>query len=79
MTPKEKAEELINKFNPVSRIYPTFVEGEFVLTNDAKECALIAVNEILENFGLSFNGPKFYVSYEASKFYEDVRNEIKKL
>ena len=53
MTPKEKAEELLNKFKPY--MYP-FGAGSAYLTgdregnrvmDDAKECALILCNELL--------------------------------
>ena len=40
MTPKEKAKELVEKFTKLE-------EGEMYI-GKAKECALIAVNEIME-------------------------------
>lgn len=43
MTPKEKAQELVNKFAPY---VDTFHKG---ILENAKQCALIAVNEILED------------------------------
>lgn len=39
MTPKEKAQELVDKFNYESKHY---------LMLDAKQCALIAVDEIID-------------------------------
>ena len=43
MTPKEKAEELVHRYD----LMQTYVEG-FGL-EDAKQCALIAVDEILKD------------------------------
>jgi hypothetical protein len=68
MTPKEKAEELVDKF---------------IKTNGnaffAKECALIAVDEILNNFGTLTEGKQHYAAYSTIKFYEQVKQEIEKL
>jgi hypothetical protein len=49
MTPKEKAEELVNKY---LRTYPIYDNPTVVISytnNEAKQCALIAVDEIIEN------------------------------
>ena len=43
MTPKEKAEELVDKF--INTFYKT---QDFVWKSTAKQCALIAVDEILQ-------------------------------
>ena len=60
MTPKEKANELISKYNKVefSAEINDSIEGEYIYDNlpiDSEsiiECALITVNEIIEgNFG----------------------------
>jgi hypothetical protein len=45
MTPKEKAKELYNKFYNTSS-HPHHVESR---KNNAKQCALIAVDEILKS------------------------------
>jgi len=48
MTPKEKAKELVNKY---LRTYPIYDNPTVVISytnNEAKQCALIAVDEILE-------------------------------
>ena len=73
MTPKEKAEELVDKFFKDERLY-------WVLSyNQAKQCALIAVDEILNNFGLMTNGQNFYTEYRAVEYYQEVKQEIEKL
>ena len=60
MTPKEKAEELVDLY------YPLFTNSMAMF--DAKQCALIAVDELLNN------------CYEVMKpFWEEVKLEIEKL
>lgn len=61
MSPKEKAKELVNKFNYKDKHY---------LMLDAKQCALIAVDEVL------------FVPYllkSEKYFYTQVKQEIEKL
>jgi hypothetical protein len=59
MTPQEKAEELKYKYMSVRwDIGP----------DDAKNCALIAVNEILD-----------YIQEEDNWYWQDVKHEIEKL
>ena len=72
MTPQEKAKELLNKMttNAHSLIY----KNQY-----AKECALIAVDEILNNFGQLTNGANFYTSYDAVKYWQEVKQELEKL
>lgn len=72
MTPKNKAEELINKFynyvfNPESHKDDNL--------KWAKECALIAVDEIL-NLGYD---DRLYLDSNDKKFWEEVKQEINKL
>lgn len=79
MTPQEKAKELVNKFNLVnSKNYIDdngLWDTEFVLTNDdAKECALIAVNEIIKAMRKGIPEIGFGTGY-----WSDVRKEIEKL
>jgi hypothetical protein len=69
MTAKEKAVELVGKY------YDSL--PQWVNANDAKQCALIAVDEILENFGGT--SKKHLCSYLIFEFYEDVKKEIKLL
>jgi len=69
MTPKEKAVVLVNKYLQVYDGRVSF----------AKHCALIAVDEILNNFGQLTDGANFYTSYDAVKFYKEVKQEIEKL
>ena len=65
MTPKEKAEELVDKF------YPMFLNS--VRDTLAKQCALIAVDEI-------FGQWKYYGHMpEEGLFWQEVKAEIENL
>jgi hypothetical protein len=71
MTPKEKAIQLIDKFNNYTvKAIKHYPNGKMVECKDeAKECALIAVDEI---FG--------FLSYESHiKYWLEVKQEIEKL
>ena len=76
MTPKDKAIQLYNKFlNPSG---DTYLYG-MLEHESAKECALIAVDEIREAliYGKLDDSP--YTSLEARQFYLQVKQEIKNL
>jgi hypothetical protein len=68
MTPKEKAKELVNKFYVIlmKKNYPNVAQMDV-----AKECALIAVDEILEPFRK--------VLPSSRNYWEEVKQEIEKL
>jgi hypothetical protein len=68
MTPKEKAEKLIDKYNEY--IFDTALGGS---NRRVKQCALIAVDEILELL------PEIAFGNRVIKFYEQVKQEIEKL
>jgi hypothetical protein len=72
MTPKDKAEELVNKFHKFTytAVHAHKTSGEYA---DAKQCALIAVDEIL-NF---INTDAF--SYTNEEYWKEVKQEIEKL
>jgi hypothetical protein len=80
MTPKEKAEELIYKFAqtiPASsyEAYENGVKMNFDLLN-AKQCALIAVDEILFSNNTIF---ETNIPHECWKYWIEVKQEIEKL
>jgi hypothetical protein len=80
MTAEEEALELVNKFTyEISGIdkYNYCLDSHIRFT--AKRCALIAVDEILNNFGLLIYGKTFYTSSNAVFFYKEVKQEIEKL
>ncbi len=73
MTPKEKAKELYNKFYNTSS-HPHHVESR---KNNAKQCALIAVDEMLsdyKNYLLHEN-----TEYKGLMYWKEVKQEIEKL
>ena len=63
MTPKEKAKELVNSFYK-----------EIKYLERAKQCALIAVDEMIDFMFLSENENSFWINY-----YNKVKKEIEKL
>ena len=69
MIPKEKAKELVDKF----RMNVLDYEQSGLNTFKAKQCALIAVDEILELI-CCMDGKEHW-----QEFYEQVKHEIEKL
>jgi hypothetical protein len=67
MTPKEKAEELVNKMK-----YP--LHGVYIISHVANELALILVDEILE--ALHEN---HWQNRNVTEYYKEVKQEIEKL
>jgi hypothetical protein len=65
-SPKEKAIELVNKFSTVG----------LQQREEGIACALIAVDEILENFGTLTEGKDHYCAYLTTEYYEEVKQEI---
>jgi len=77
MTAKEKSEELVNNF----RLNVLDYEGSGLNTYKAKQCALIAVDEMRDRLiwhtGASDLGNTVLV--EDIKYWEEVKQEIQKL
>jgi hypothetical protein len=72
MTPKEKAEELFDKFmKPIDELhkYP-------MCFSTAKQCALIAVDELEKQEAklLGYNPDRY-----SSEYWQEVKQEIEKL
>jgi hypothetical protein len=78
MTPKEKAFELAHKFR-LLEIRTSENSHMMISMADAKQCALIAVDEIREAliYGKLDDSP--YTSLEARQFYLQVKQEIESL
>jgi hypothetical protein len=78
MKAKEKAEELIKK-------YEKTLDRELLPINDkdcfhsAKRCALIAVDEVISVLSCERLTQSPYTTYEERKFYIQVKKEIEKL
>jgi hypothetical protein len=91
MTPKEKAQEIINKFRHYSNGYKwtTTVAGKSVVlvdtemqVNNAKQCALIAVDEILDATKTPTWNPDNWneqTGFRYNKYWQEVKQEIEKL
>jgi hypothetical protein len=71
MTPKEKAQELIKKFSFNTRCFSE-TKGWEDSFFDAKECALIAVDEILDINSVDRD-------YYLCDYWNDVKEEIEKI
>lgn len=73
MTPKEKAKELVDKMEHKAMIHDCF-GSEYLV---AKDCALIAVEEILNMSKIaSIRRDEIYMELE---FFIEVKQEIEKL
>ena len=69
MTPKEKAEELVQKY----ATYSVMWAGDINTTHqNCKQCALIAVDEILDN-------NEWFNDDTCNKYWQEVKQEIQKL
>ena len=72
-TPKEKAEELVDKFNNPDRTNYPYV-------HNAQQCALIAVDELIEQNGeLYLKGLDSSYYREKNAYLFEVKQEIEKL
>jgi hypothetical protein len=69
MIPKEKAEELVNKY---------WDDIPDIFFEDAKECALIAVDELIEHLqpASDFGGE---INKYTTEYWQEVKQEIEKL
>ena len=82
MTPKEKAENLLNKYWK-----SCYDKHDFAKLNkeDAKQCALIAVNELIESFNSIYdasirNIEKYSgAKYGMKDYWQEVKQEIEAL
>jgi non-ribosomal peptide synthetase component E (peptide arylation enzyme) len=77
MTPKEKAEELINRFIPHTRVFHEVLGWEDYI-DSAKQCSIIAVNEVLADASkkishIDRNGLSDY------EYWWEVKKELDKL
>jgi hypothetical protein len=79
MIPKEKAIELVDKYKNISISFVDSIEGTcdtYINNEDAKECALIAVNEILKDTKLQDLTP---YQHGRTAYWQEVKQEIEKL
>jgi hypothetical protein len=75
MTPKEKAFELAHKFRLID-IRTSETTTMMISMADAKQCALIAVDEIIK----AVNDPDdTFLSKDGVDYWQEVKQEIEKL
>lgn len=75
MTPKEKANELVEKFSKIEHTY-LIGRGKYMFIEESKKCALIAVDEIikaLESDRIIYGS---IYRYEESEYWQEVKKEI---
>jgi hypothetical protein len=76
MTPKEKAEELVDRFREYSHTDFNYSRGGYQVDTqiqNAKQCALIAVDEILSFIEDDRKG------FNWKDYYKEVKQELEKL
>jgi hypothetical protein len=77
MTPKEKAKELVDKFyqttpNEAWINEPLGIAEEYKAWNQAKQCALIAVDEIIQAI------EDIFETLDEREYWQSVKQEIQK-
>ena len=72
MTPKEKAQDLVNAYRIILMDEDTDCGNEILCTSIAIKNALVAVNEI-------WNALESARAFEEYDYWQEVRQEIKKL
>jgi len=75
MTPKEKAIELYSKYEVLGKDFTRGVS----MKEFSKECALIAVDEILKTAPMMYKEDFDSGDLTIKEFYKEVKQEIKKL
>jgi len=71
MTPKEKAQELVQRFTKIESFH-IHERVIFMPLPEAKQCALIAVDELIND---SINN----LNVNSHKYWQEVKQEIEKL
>lgn len=69
MTPREKAKDLMKKFDRYARTETDYQIENFGKLNYSRECALIVMDEILEST----------IKLDEWYFYQEVKKEIETL
>jgi hypothetical protein len=74
MTPQEKAQQLLHEYRMLFMNEGEDYGEEILVSVLSKQCALIAIDEILHS--LEYNT---WQNREILKYYEEVKQEIEKL
>lgn len=75
MTPKEKAKQLVDDFTYIDNGEMFQIIGVKQRIR-AKQCALIAVNEILDVLDAESWGMEMDTAFDNQRFWKDVKKEI---
>ena len=75
MTPKEKAEQLVDTFKPNAYRGACEENDELMELYHSKQCALIAVDEIIKTIEYSSQADEI----SKTSYWEQVKKEIEKL
>jgi len=82
MTPKNKAQELVNSYRIILMNEDTECGNEILCTSIAKQCALIAVDQVIEMLDVVCES-KSYDPFEAPMYdlkeWKQIKEEIEKL
>jgi hypothetical protein len=73
LTPKEKAKELVDKFEKVEVVSADHMACASI---DAKQCALIHIDIMIDSIEVGFEDSK---SLAKINYYQEVKTEIEKL
>lgn len=83
MNAKEKAQELFEKFKEYSYTAWNGGENEMTTEQSAKECSLIAVNELINMARIYDNHnvktDKHIYTFECVVYWQEVKSEIERL
>lgn len=77
MTPKEKAKELVKKYSCYFHGIDENLFKDVVVHDDSIQCALIAVDEVLN--AIQFNTYDEEAYNKEDKYWQEVKQEINKL
>ena len=73
MTPKNKAKQLLDRYAPLAKYWDCY-NDEPLEENNAKQCALITVQEILDSRPAITDSQIEYQNY-----WQEVKHEIEKI
>ena len=76
MTAKEKAQSLLNKYCEIKNVAFTSLKERVVL-NIARQCAIIAIDEIIKANPHSNYEETYPVTYSMIDYWNDVKKELK--
>ena len=79
MTPQEKAKELVDKYRLILIHSETDAGEEILCTNISKQSALIAVDEILEEYKEDYEEYESKGLFTIYSWWKEVKQEIEKL